>query len=415
MVFSQNELSLWLSTALFAVTLPILAVYAARLYAFALMALGRKPTTEIPVGAHGDPLVTVLLPVYNEERVIDRLMGCCTSFDHDDYEVIVVDDSTDSTPAKLARWAGDEHVRIIHRKSREGWKGGALNEGLRAASPDSKYCIVLDADSAPDPDLLDRYLVKMEETGVRIVQGRQKPDLNEGESWVSRAASMMLDAYHLNEMSAKQRLALLVPITGSNFMARTELLRECGFGMDIAEDWDLTAKLCAEGIAVTYDPSLCVRSESPATLRAALRQLTRWAEGMSRGTSQRANDVVRSRRTTAWKKVDFFMTGFSYCAPLLYLVVQLAEILLAAFAFSHPSAPFVYWGTVVGLLSLPAISFSLAAASLVSRRERKLESVLSAILEAYIAVPFTAYGSLKGLLRSSGVFTKTDRSGWVRA
>jgi len=279
MLLLPYDLSLWLSTLLYLVSLPVLTAYALRLYVFSAMSFMKRGEPAPEVASHGDPLVSVLLPLYNEQKVVDRLMRHCTSFLHDDYEVIVIDDSTDSTTERLRTWARDGRAKVLHRPSRSGWKAGALNEGLKHVSARSKYCLVLDSDSLPSPDLIDRYLKKFEETGANVVQGAQRTDLNSGESWVARATSLMLDGFNFVELWAKGKLGLVIPITGSNFMAKTDVLRRYGFDEDIAEDWSMTARLWGDGVGVVYDPTIVVRSESPPSLVAAIKQFSRWASG----------------------------------------------------------------------------------------------------------------------------------------
>jgi cellulose synthase/poly-beta-1,6-N-acetylglucosamine synthase-like glycosyltransferase len=104
----------------------VLFSYAARYYMFSLaVVFSRKKHAEPKdPDLSIDPFVSVMLPVYNEPNVIDRLLTACTSFDYPDYEVIVTDDYVDETTAKLERWSNPPRVRVIHRSSRTGWKAG---------------------------------------------------------------------------------------------------------------------------------------------------------------------------------------------------------------------------------------------------------------------------------------------------
>ncbi|MDP3998557.1 MAG: helix-turn-helix domain-containing protein, partial [bacterium] len=71
------------------------------------------------------PFVSIHLPLYNEPRVVDRLLTACTGMDYENYEVIIVDDSTDQTTQILRNWQGHPRLKIIHRENRQGFKGGA--------------------------------------------------------------------------------------------------------------------------------------------------------------------------------------------------------------------------------------------------------------------------------------------------
>jgi len=131
-----------------------------------------------------EPLVSIHLPLYNEPNVAERLLTACTTLDYKNYEVVVIDDSTDQTTDILRKWAESNQVpmtltdggspaqvqviqtllslripvKIIHRTKRSGFKGGALNEALKHMNPKAEYVIIFDADFIPPPDIIRRFL-----------------------------------------------------------------------------------------------------------------------------------------------------------------------------------------------------------------------------------------------------------------
>ncbi len=135
-------------------------------------------------GLTAEPLVSIHLPVYNEPNVVERLLACCTTLDYRNYEVVLVDDSTDHTVDTLRDWAEANQIsyqvgqgpagtqvmvtntlaslqipiRVVHRTKRSGFKGGALNEALQHRNPDAAYVLIFDADSIPPPDIIRRCL-----------------------------------------------------------------------------------------------------------------------------------------------------------------------------------------------------------------------------------------------------------------
>ncbi|MEJ2272916.1 MAG: glycosyltransferase [Candidatus Bathyarchaeota archaeon] len=111
----------------------ILFLYAIRWYIFSFVSLKSGPVdnSDEKILDVNSSFVSVLLPTYNEPKVVDRLLSACTSFNLDSFEVIVIDDSNDGvTTEKLEVWSKHPKVKVIHRNSQEGWKGGALNVGL---------------------------------------------------------------------------------------------------------------------------------------------------------------------------------------------------------------------------------------------------------------------------------------------
>jgi cellulose synthase/poly-beta-1,6-N-acetylglucosamine synthase-like glycosyltransferase len=104
------------------------------------------------------PFVSIHVATYNEKRVIDRFLLATTSMEYDNYEVIVADDSTDETVQLLEQWKSHPKVKISHRTSREGYKGGALQQALALTDPKTEFILVFDADFIPYPDAIAQFL-----------------------------------------------------------------------------------------------------------------------------------------------------------------------------------------------------------------------------------------------------------------
>src|SRR5450759_452693 len=110
----------------------------------------------IDLGYH--PFVSVHIATYNEKRVIERLLQALDQLEYPAYEVVLVDDSNDESAEILQQWVGRPKFKILHRTSREGYKGGALREALKVTDPRAEYVVVFDADSVPFPDSIGRLL-----------------------------------------------------------------------------------------------------------------------------------------------------------------------------------------------------------------------------------------------------------------
>src|SRR2546429_3370261 len=146
----------------------------------------------------GAPFVSIHIATYNEKRVLERLLECCAAFEYPNYEVVLVDDSTDESGEILERWRDRPRFKILHRTSRRGYKGGALKEALRLTDPRAEYVVVFDADAMPFPDSLQRFLPHFYRMDRRrglvarprggAVQSYQWHVLNKSESWLTAAA-----------------------------------------------------------------------------------------------------------------------------------------------------------------------------------------------------------------------------------
>ena len=137
--------------------LGILLVYGAhRFFIVRLYYRNRGHAPKPPPPPDAWPRVTVQLPVYNERYVVERLIRAVADLDYpkERLEIQVLDDSTDDTTdiaeGCVAALRRDGH-RIIHvrRGTREGFKAGALAEGLRTA--EGEFVAIFDADFVPPP------------------------------------------------------------------------------------------------------------------------------------------------------------------------------------------------------------------------------------------------------------------------
>src|SRR5437867_1370999 len=107
---------------------------------------------------YGAPFVSVQVAAYNEQQVIARLLDCLAGLDYPNYEVIVVDDSTDDSARVLDRYREHPRFTVIHRPSRSGFKGGALREALKVMDRRTEYVCIFDADAMPFPDSIQALL-----------------------------------------------------------------------------------------------------------------------------------------------------------------------------------------------------------------------------------------------------------------
>src|SRR5262249_55629339 len=149
------------------------------------------------------PWVTVQLPIYNESRVVGRLIDAAAALKYPAgrLEIQVLDDSTDETRDQAA--AAVAHHRSLggdiphlRRPRREGYKAGALAYGLARAR--GAVVAVFDADFVPPPDFLLRLVPRFVDPTVGMVQARWG-HLNRSRSVLTAAQGALLDAHFMIE------------------------------------------------------------------------------------------------------------------------------------------------------------------------------------------------------------------------
>src|ERR1051325_10852078 len=204
------------------------------------------------------PRVTVQLPVYNERYVVERLIEetCHIEYPLELLEIQVLDDSTDDT-VRLARDCVERYsalgypISYFHRDNREGYKAGALAEGLRVAT--GEFVAIFDADFLPPQDFLERTLPYFTDTRVGMVQTRWGY-INRGYSWLTQVQAILLDGHFVFEHGARSRSDCFFNFNGTAGIWRRQAIEEAG-GWEhdtLTEDTDLSYRAQLRGWKFLY-------------------------------------------------------------------------------------------------------------------------------------------------------------------
>ena len=238
-----------------------------------------------PIDSHQchQPSVLVQLPVYNEAAVIGRLIDAVAQLDWPNLRIQVLDDSTDETSSLAATrvdyWLS-QGIQISHiqRKTRSGYKAGALAEGLTLDNSD--FIGIFDADFVPEKDFLKQMMVSFASPQTGMVQARWG-HLNRDQSWLSRIQSMMLDGHFLIEHTARYRTGRFFNFNGTAGIWRRKAIEDAGgWSHDtVTEDLDLSYRAQMAGWSFVYRDDVVAPAEVPGSMQAFLTQQHRWAKG----------------------------------------------------------------------------------------------------------------------------------------
>lgn len=235
------------------------------------------------VDAEADqPLVSVVIPAYNESRVLRNCVHSILACDYPNIEVILVDDgSLDDTRSVMAELAAQaDTVRFLTQPN--AGKGAALNRGIRQATGD--ILIFIDADSVFSAGTIDNMLRGFTDPKVGAVCGDDRPvNVN---TLQTRLLTLLS---HLGTGLVRRALSVMrcLPIVSGNSGAfRRDVLEETGyFDTDtLGEDLELTWRVYQAGYRVRFAPRALVYAESPATISGLWKQRVRWARGLLQTT-----------------------------------------------------------------------------------------------------------------------------------
>lgn len=269
----------WVQEAATTLFIAAIALGLARLVLLCGLAIyGRARAAKEGVPPNADDLsVSVLIPAYNEARVIAASIRHILASTHRKLQVIVIDDgSTDGTSDVVRNaFAGDERVTLIATEN--GGKARAVNIGLARA--DGDIVVALDADTQFEPETISRLVRWFADPAVGAVAGNAKVGnrLNMLTRW---QALEYITAQNL-ERRALATLNCITVVPGAVGAWRREaILKLGGFPSNtLAEDQDLTIAVQRAGYTVLFDDQAIAWTEAPDTIRGLARQRFRWAFG----------------------------------------------------------------------------------------------------------------------------------------
>jgi len=240
------------------------------------------------------PKVSIIVPAYNEEKVIADALRSMLKLSYSNYEVLLIDDgSTDDTftIAQSIVAESDGKLRVYRQKN--GGKPAALNMGLRISKASLVLCV--DADSTLKPSGLQSAVRHFNDSAVAAVAGVVEVRLTGGKL-ISR---LQRTEYLMSQRLSRAAIAFFrcIPIVpGPAGLFRRQVLIDAGGYSSaeecFAEDAELSIRLLAEGYDIVSEPELVSITEAPADLYSLLRQRYRWSRGSIQALFMNAEKLV---------------------------------------------------------------------------------------------------------------------------
>jgi cellulose synthase/poly-beta-1,6-N-acetylglucosamine synthase-like glycosyltransferase len=370
-LYQVNAFDLMLLIPYF-VVLIILAAYGAHRYWLVyLYYKHQKNKTKDPAANFDElPRVTVQLPIFNEQYVVDRLLDavCKLEYPREKLDIQLLDDSTDETVevarALVDRYAALAHpVTYLHRDNREGYKAGALDAGLKVAK--GEFVAIFDADFVPPPDFLMKCIHHFTDPKIGMVQTRWT-HINRNYSFLTEVEAILLDGHFVLEHSGRARHGVFFNFNGTAGMWRRVAIDQAG-GWEhdtLTEDTDLSYRAQLKGWKFLYLQDVECPAELPVEMTAFKTQQARWAKGLIQ-TSKKilpkvfASDAPRKVKVEAW---------YHLTANLSYpLMIVLSVLLLPAMIIRFYQGWFQM--LYIDLPLFMASTFSISSFYLVSQKE----------------------------------------------
>lgn len=313
-----------------------LAIALGMVRAIGLTFLAARPLPAAPkvpdvLAGNGSELVSVIIPAYNEERVIEASVRRILESDWPNIEVIVADDgSRDGTSVIVAAAFGnDPRVRLMTLVN--GGKASALNRALQHAR--GTVIVALDADTQFERSCISRLVRWFADPNVGAVAGNAK--VGNRVNLVTRWQAVEYVTAQNIERRALTRFDAIMVVPGAvGAWRRAALDMVGGYPEDtLAEDQDLTIAVQRAGWKVAYDEEAVAWTEAPESFAALAKQRFRW----SFGTLQ-----------CLWKHRGVLREGFP--SGLALVGIPQAWLFQIVFAMFSPLIDLALVGSILGTI-----------------------------------------------------------------
>src|SRR5579883_39737 len=322
------------------------------------------------------PKVAILVPAYNEEKVIERTIRSVLALDYPNLRVIVIDDGSKDRTLEVARAAFPQEQAsgqvLILTKPNAG-KAEALNFGLLHLT-DEEFFVGIDADTVIAPDAVARLVPHFADPKVGAVAGNAKVG-NRVNLWTRWQALEYITSQNF-ERRALNTLGAVSVVPGAIGAWRVSAVRETGgFHVDtVAEDADLTMALLRRGYRVEYEDQALAYTEAPTSANGLMRQRFRWSFGILQAIYKHRGVFAR-KGVLGWIALPNILI-FQILLPLVSPFIDVMFIVGVAWYFIqkyfHPEStdPASFQKLVVFFLAFLVIDFFASAIAFALERRR---------------------------------------------
>ncbi len=282
------------------------------------------------------PDVAVLIPAYNEEKVIERTVRAVLASDYPNLRVIVIDDGSKDRTLDVARRAFGADARVLLLTKPNSGKAEALNFGLQHV--DEEIFIGIDADTVIAPDAISRLVPHFLDARIGAMAGNAKVG-NRVNLWTRWQALEYVTSQNF-ERRALDILGAVSVVPGAIGAWRTSAVREAGaYHVDtVAEDADLTMALLERGYRVEYEDRALAYTEAPVNARGLMRQRFRWSFGILQAVWKH-RDSIRRKGALGWvalPNIVVFQILLPLVSPFIDIMFVVGTINYLVNRYFHP-------------------------------------------------------------------------------
>jgi biofilm PGA synthesis N-glycosyltransferase PgaC len=284
----------------------------------------RRRAPAVALALFTPPKISVVVPCFNEESNVRRVIVHLNAMEYSNYDIIAVDDgSKDGTGRILDKLAAEiPRLIVIHHAKNE---GKAVGLTTAASVTDAEYLLCIDGDSllAHDaiPWMLEHFIV---DPSVGAITGNPR----------IRTRTSLLGRMQVGEFSSivglikrtQQVYGRIFTVSGVITMFRSSALVEVGFWSTdmLTEDIDITWKLQCSGWRVAYEPHALSWILMPETFRGLYKQRLRWAKGGIQVLLKYARTIAHPSQMMMWPLYLEYLLGIAWAYSMTFILILAA-------------------------------------------------------------------------------------------
>jgi len=306
---------------------------------FAIIDRLRRPHRKASPGFN--PRIAVLIPAYNEEKVIVRTIRSVLNSDYENLHVIVIDDGSSDRTYEVARAAYAREIaagRVQVLTKPNGGKAAALNYALEQM--DEEFYVGIDADTVIAMDAISKLIPHFEDPAVGAVAGNAKVG-NRVNLWTRWQALEYITSQNF-ERRALDLFNVVTVVPGAIGAWRTAGVKVAGcYPLNtVAEDADLTMNLLEHRYKVVYEDRALAFTEAPIDARGLMRQRFRWSFGILQSVWKHRLAFVRNKAMGlfALPNILIFQMFLPLVSPFIDLMFAAGIVHYVIDRHYHPEA-----------------------------------------------------------------------------
>jgi len=309
------------------------------------------------------PFVSIIVPVFNEGKVLENSINSLLKLNYPNYEIIIVNDGSSDNTAEVGETMVGLHrgvnsmVKVSLINKPNGGKSKALNAGIQYS--EAEFVLCMDGDSSLSPQTLSKGMRHFIDPSVGAVAGNVK---------VENRKKVLLDLQALEYVeglnmarSAQGFLKMVNIIPGPIGIFRKRALHDAGYYSSdtFAEDADLTLKILAKGWKIEYEPEAQAWTEAPEKLFQLLKQRYRWTRGILQAIRKHRTHLINPTINFNNSLVLWSMVFEALIWPAMNIFANLFFIVVAL--LYGMTSLIVFWWFGIAILDFMAAVFCVAA------------------------------------------------------